>query len=269
VREGAQRLLAAALRDEVAAYCAQFADERDQNGHRLVVRNGYHEPREVTTAAGAIEVHAPRVNDRRVDPETDERLRFPRRSCPRWARKTPRVQEVLPLWYLHGLSSQDFGPALGQLLGSARGLSAATVTKLTKSLQAEQKAFAARDLSGVDYVYVWADGIHVKVRLDNEKLCLLVLIGVRADGRKELIAIDEGYREATESWADLLRDVKRRGVRAPVLAIGDGAFEFWGALRRAFPQTKELRCWFRKISNVLAALPKSTRPAAKNALAGI
>ncbi|HZE14824.1 MAG TPA: IS256 family transposase, partial [Mycobacterium sp.] len=247
VREGAQRMLAAALRAEVAAYCAQFADERDENGCRLVVRNGYHEPREVTTAAGAVQVDAPRVNDKRVDPETGERQRFSSAILPPWARKTPQVQEVLPLLYLHGLSSQDFGPALGQFLGSTKGLSAATITKLTETWQAEQKAFAARDLSNVDYVYVWADGIHVNVRLEEAKLCLLVLIGVRADGRKELIALTDGYREAAESWADLLRDCKRRGMRAPVLAIGDGALGFWGALREVFPQTKEQRCWFHKL----------------------
>jgi transposase-like protein len=160
-------------------------------------------------------------------------------------------------------------PALGQFLGSTKGLSAATITKMTEAWQAEQKAFAKRDLSGVDYVYVWADGIHVNVRLGQAKLCLLVLLGVRADGRKELIAIDDGYREATESWADLLRDAKRRGMRAPVLAIGDGALGFWGALREVFPDTAEQRCWFHKIANVLAALPKSAHPGAKKALAEI
>ena len=235
VREGAQRMLAVALQAEVAAYCARFTGERDENGHRLVVRNGYHEPREVTTAAGAIEVHAPRVNDKRVDPETGERQRFLSAILPPWARKTPQVQEVLPLLYLHGLSSQDFGPALGQFLGSTKGLSAATITKLTETWQAEQKAFAARDLSNVDHVYVWADGIHVNVRLEEAKLCLLVLIGVRADGRKELIALTDGYREASESWADLLRDCKRRGMRAPVLAIGDGRAGVLGRAARSLP----------------------------------
>ena len=176
---------------------------------------------------------------------------------------------MLPLLYLHGLSSGDFVPALGQFLGSTKGLSAATITKMTQTWQAEQKAFAARDLSGVDYVYTWADGIHVNVRLEEATLCLLVLIGVRADGRKELIALTDGYREATESWADLLRDAKRRGMRAPVLAIGDGALGFWGALREVFPDTAEQRCWFHKIANVLAALPKSAHPGAKKALAEI
>jgi transposase-like protein len=269
VREGARRMLAEALQAEVAAYIARFADERDENGHRLVVRNGHHEPREVTTAAGAVQVHAPRVNDKRIDPETGERQHFSSAILPAWARKTPRVEQLLPLLYLHGLSSGDFVPALGQFLGSTTGLSAATITKLTQTWQAEQKAFAQRDLSNVDYVYVWADGIHVNVRLEEAKLCLLVLIGVRADGRKELVALTDGYREASESWADLLRDGKRRGMRAPVLAIGDGALGFWGALREVFPETKEQRCWFHKIANVLAALPKSAHPGAKKALAEI
>ena len=140
-------------------------------------------------------------------------------------------------------------PALGQFLGSTKGLSSSTITKLTQTWQAEQKAFAQRDLSSVDYVYLWADGIHVNVRLEEAKLCLLVLIGVRADGRKELIALTDGYREATESWANLLRDAKRRGMRAPVLAIGDGALGFWGALREVFPDTREQRCWFHKIAS--------------------
>jgi transposase-like protein len=269
LREGARRMLAEALRAEVDAYCARFVDERDEHGRRLVVRNGYHEPREVTTAAGAVQVTAPRVNDKRSDPETGERQRFSSTILPPWARKTPQIEQVLPLLYLHGLSSGDFVPALGQFLGSTKGLSAATITKMTQTWQAEQQAFAQRDVSGVDYVYVWADGIHVNVRLEQAKLCLLVLIGVRADGRKELVALADGYREATESWADLLRDCKRRGMRAPVLAIGDGALGFWGALREVFPDTREQRCWFHKISNVLAALPKSAHPGAKKALAEI
>jgi transposase-like protein len=269
VREGACRMLAEALRAEVDAYCARFIDERDQSGRRLVVRNGYHEPREVTTAAGAVQVTAPRVNDKRIDPETGERQRFSSAILPPWARKTPQIEQVLPLLYLHGLSSGDFVPALGQFLGSTKGLSAATITKMTQTWQAEQQAFATRDLSTVDFVYVWVDGIHVNVRLEEANLCLLVMIGVRADGRKELVALTDGYREATESWADLLRDCRRRGMGAPVLAIGDGALGFWGALREVFPDTREQRCWFHKISNVLAALPKSAHPGAKKALAEI
>jgi len=269
VREGARRMLAAALQAEVDEYIARFADCRDEAGRRLVVRNGSAQPRQVLTSAGAVEVQAPRVNDRRVDEVTGERARFSSAIVPPWARKTPKITEVLPLLYLHGLSSGDFVPALGQFLGSSAGLSASVITKLTETWQAEQRAFAARALSGADYVYLWADGIHVNVRLEEHKLCLLVLIGVRADGRKELIALADGYRESTESWADLLRDCARRGMRAPVLAVGDGALGFWGALREVFPETREQRCWFHKIGNVLGALPKSAHPGAKKALAEV
>jgi transposase-like protein len=223
VREGARRMLAEALQAEVDACIARFAGERDEQGRRQVVRNGYHQPREVLTSAGPVEVTVPRVNDKRTDPGTGERVRFSSAILPPWARKTLKITEVLPLLYLHGLSSGDFVPALGQFLGSAAGLSAAVITRLTESWKAEQRAFAARDLSGVDYVYLWADGIHVNIRLEEHKLCLLVMIGVRADGRKELIALADGYRESAESWADLLRDCARRGMRAPVLAVGDGA----------------------------------------------
>src|SRR6188472_1442474 len=257
VREGARRMLAEALRAEVEAYIAQFADVRDEKGHRLVVRNGCHESRTVTTSAGAVDVTAPRVNDRRTDPDTGERRRFCSAILPPWCRKTPKITEVLPLLYLHGLSSGDFVPALGQFLGSPAGLSASVITKLTETWKSEHRTFSQRDLSAVDYVYVWADGIHVNIRLEEHRLCLLVLIGVRTDGRKELVALADGYRESVESWADLLRDAARRGMSAPVLAVGDGALGFWGALREVFPATREQRCWFHKSANVLGALPKS------------
>jgi transposase-like protein len=269
VREGARRMLAEALQAEVDAYVGQFTDQRDERGRRLVVRNGTHQPREVLTSAGAVEVVAPRVNDRRTDPDTGQRCRFSSAILPPWCRKTPKITEVLPLLYLHGLSSGDFVPALGQFLGSTAGLSGPVITKLTEAWKAEQRSFAERDLSGVDYVYLWVDGIHVNIRLAEHKLCLLVMIGVRADGRKELVALADGYRESSESWADLLRDCARRGMRAPVLAIGDGALGFWGALREVFPQARAQRCWFHKIANVLGALPKSAHPGAKKALAEI
>ncbi len=269
VRDGARQMLAAALQAEAAAYIEAFADELDENGRRLVVRNGHHEPREVTTSAGAIAVHAPRVNDRRVDEVSGQRQRFASAILPAWARKSPRVAEVLPLLYLHGLSTSDFAPALTQFLGTSHGLSPATITRLTKDWQAEATAFNKRSLAETDYVYVWVDGIHLKVRLEQDKVCLLVMIGVRADGSKELIALDDGHRESTESWADLLRSAKRRGMRAPVLAVGDGALGFWAAVRTVFPETREQRCWFHKIANVLNALPKSAQPGAKAALAEI
>lgn len=269
VRRCARQMLAAALQAEVAAYIEAFADELDGAGRRLVVRNGHHEPREVTTAAGAISVRAPRVNDKRVDPVTGQRQRFTSAILPAWARKSPKVAEVLPLLYLHGLSSGDFGPALEQFLGSGAGLSAATITRLTKDWQDEAVAFNKRSLAETDYVYVWVDGIHLKVRLEQDKVCLLVMIGVRADGTKELVALDDGHRESTESWLDLLRSCKRRGMRAPVLAVGDGALGFWAAVREVFPEAREQRCWFHKIANVLNCLPRSAQPGAKAALAEI
>lgn len=266
VRDGARKMLAAALQAEVAAYVEQFADQLDADGRRLVVRNGYHHERDVLTAAGAVEVKAPRVNDKRIDADTGERQRFSSAILPAWARKSSQMSEVLPLLYLHGLSTSDFGPALEQFLGSSAGLSATTITRLTAQWQDEAKAFGERNLSGTDYVYVWVDGIHLKVRLEQEKLCLLVMIGVRADGRKELVALADGYRESTESWADLLRSCRRRGMTAPVLAVGDGALGFWKAVREVFPATREQRCWFHKQGNVLAALPKSAHPAALSAI---
>ena len=269
VRDGARQMLAAALQAEVAAYIDAHRGEVDADGRRLVVRNGSHRPREVSTAAGAVQVRQPRVNDRRVDEPTGERRRFASAILPAWSRKSPRVAEVLPLLYLHGLSSSDFGQALEQFLGSGQGLSAATITRLTGQWQDEARAFNARSLAETDYVYCWVDGIHLKVRLEADKVCLLVMIGVRADGRKELVALADGFRESAESWADLLRDCKRRGMAAPVLAVGDGALGFWRAVRDVFPETTEQRCWWHKIGNVLAALPKSAHPAAKKALAEI
>jgi putative transposase len=269
VREGARQMLAVALQAEVAAYIDAHADQVDQDGHRLVVRNGYHQPRQVVTAAGAVPVRAPRVNDRRVDEVSGQRKRFASAILPAWARRSPRMAEVLPLLYLHGLSSGDFVPALEQFLGSGAGLSAASITRLTAQWQDEAAAFSTRLLHEVDYVYVWVDGIHLKVRLAQDKVCLLVMLGVRADGRKELIALADGFRESSESWADLLRDCRRRGMRAPVLAVGDGALGFWKAVRDVFPQTREQRCWFHKTGNVLSALPESAHPAAKKALAEI
>ncbi|MFE9976180.1 IS256 family transposase [Streptomyces hirsutus] len=266
VREGARRMLAAALEAEVDQYIAELAAERNECGRRLVVRNGHHRPRTVTTAAGPVEVRAPRVNDRRVDEATGERQRFSSKILPPWCRKSPKISEVLPLLYLHGLSSGDFVPALEQFLGSSAGLSAATVNRLTKQWQDDHAAFQRRDLSESDYVYVWADGLHPKVRLGQAHSCVLVLMGVRADGRKELIALAEGLRESTESWADLLRDCRRRGMRDPELVVGDGAMGLWRALAEVFPQARHQRCWVHKVRNVMNALPKSAQSGAKKAL---
>ncbi len=218
-RDGARQMLGAALRAEVAACVEARAGEVDQNGHRLMVRNGCHDPREVATAAGAVPVRRPRVNDKRIGEATGERKRFSSAILPAWARKSPGVAEVLPLLYLHGLSSGDFVPALEQVLGSTAGLSAATVTRLTAQWQDDAKTFDNRSLAETDDAYLWVDGIHLEVRLEQDTVCLLVMIGVHVDGTTEPIALADGFRESSESWADLLRDCRRPGMRAPVLAM--------------------------------------------------
>jgi len=269
VREGARRMLAAALEAEVDAYLATHAAERDAGGRRLVVRNGHARQREVTTAAGAVAVRAPRVDDRRVDPATGQRVRFRSVVLPPWCRKSPKVAEVLPLLYLHGLSTGDFAPALEAFFGSAAGLSASVVTRLVAQWQADYQTFCQRDLAERDYVYIWADGLHFRVRLGQAHLCCLVIVGVRADGTKELVAVADGERESAESWAELLRDLRRRGMRAPVVAVGDGGLGLWAALREVFPATRAQRDWVHKTANVLAALPKAVHAGARRALAEI
>src|SRR5215211_4490634 len=268
-REGARRMLAAALEAERDAYLASFVEDLDADGHRVVVGNGHARTRVIATGAGPIEVEAPRVNDKRVDEVTGERCRFRSQILAPWCRKSPKVSEVLPLMYLHGMSSGDFAPALGEFFGSDAGLSPSVITRLTKSWQDERERFANRSLADVDYVYCWADGVHFNVGLEEERLCCLVIVGVRADGTKELVAIADGYRESTGSWQDLLRDCKRRGMRAPVVMVGDGALGMWAALRDVFPATREQRCWVHVVANVLSALPKSVHPAARRALAEI
>jgi putative transposase len=269
VREGARRMLAAALEAEVDDYLAAYAAERDEGGRRLVVRNGHARERQVTTAAGAVAVRAPRVDDRRTDPVTGQRLGFRSVILPPWCRKSPKVAEVLPLLYLHGLSTGDFVPALEAFFGSAAGLSAAAVGRLLAAWQTDYQAFCGRDLSDRDYVYVWADGVHFRVRLEQARLCCLVMVGVRADGTKDLVAVADGERESTDSWAEVLRDLRRRGMRAPVVAVGDGALGLWAALREVFPATRHQRDWVHKVANVLGCLPKAVQAGARKALAEI
>jgi putative transposase len=268
-REGARRMLAAALEAEVDDYLAAHAAERDEAGRRLVVRNGHAREREVTTAAGAIPVRAPRVDDRRTDPSTGGRARFRSVILPPWCRKSPKVAEVLPLLYLHGLSTGDFVPALEQFFGSSAGLSAAAVGRLLAAWQADYQSFCQRDLADRDYVYVWADGVHFRVRLEQARLCCLVIVGVRADGTKELVAVADGERESTDSWAEVLRDLRRRGMRAPVVAVGDGALGLWAALRDVFPATRQQRDWVHKLANVLGCLPAAVQAGARKALTEI
>ena len=265
-RQGARRMLAEALEAEVQDYLEAARSQRDEHGRALVVRNGHANEREVLLGAGSVEVRAPRVNDKRVD-EDGNRHRFKSVILPPYMRRSPKVTEVLPLLYLHGLSSGDFVPALKKFFGTKAGLSAATINRLTERWHTEHESFQARDLSESDYVYVWVDGIHTGVRLGGDKrLCCLVMLGARLDGTKELVAITDGYRESTESWAEFLRDLKRRGMRAPELAVGDGALGFWSALRDVFPQTRVQRDWVHKTANVLDSMPKSVHGRAKAAI---
>jgi putative transposase len=265
-RQGARRMLAETLEAEVEFYIEAARGERDERGHALVVRNGYAREREILLGAGAVEVKAPRVNDRRVD-EDGNRQSFKSVIVPPYMRRSQKVSELLPLLYLHGLSSGDFIPAMEEFFGSEAGLSASTITRLTEHWQSERESFMSRDLSRRDYVYVWVDGIHTGVRLGrDERLCSLVMVGARLDGAKELVAISDGYRESEESWAEFLRDLKKRGIRAPVLAVGDGALGFWAAVRDVFPTTRHQRDWVHKIRNVLDSLPKSVQRRAKGAI---
>jgi putative transposase len=265
-REGARRMLLEALKAEVDDYLERHRSERDEQGRALVVRNGHGQTRKVTLGAGTVELNAPRVNDRRLD-ESGRRQRFTSHILPPYMRRSPKVAEVLPILYLRGLSTGDFRPALEALLGKdAVGLSPATIAQLTAGWEKEYTEFRRRDLSGREYVYVWVDGIHFNIRLDDDRLCTLVMIGVRPDGEKELLAVEDGYRESAESWKAVLRELKRRGMVAPVLAVGDGALGLWAAAREVWPETREQGCWCHKLSNVLDKLPQRLYSRAKRAL---
>ena len=261
-REGACRMIAAALEAEVEQYVEALRHVRDENGHALVVRNGKsHHERTVQMGAGSVKIQAPRVDDRRPE------QRFTSEFLPPYMRRSPRLEEAVPVLYLKGLSTGDFSEALEALLGSkAAGFSATTITRLLSVWQEEYKAWRKRSLEGKEYVYVWADGVYFNIRLEEDRLACLVIIGVLPDGRKEVITLVDGYRESTESWASVLRDLKRRGMTAPVLAVGDGNLGFWAALRQVFPETEQQRCWKHKIANVLDKLPKRLQARAKEQL---
>jgi putative transposase len=266
VREGARRMLQSAIDAEVEAFIAQHEDRRDDRGRRLVVKNGSLPEREILTGAGAIPVTQGRVRDNTSDPE--QRVTFTPSILPAYLRKTEAIEALIPWLYLKGVSTGDFAEALQSLVGErASGLSANVVVRLKEQWCDEYEQWSKRDLSGKHYVYIWADGIHAKVRLEddaNKKQCLLVLMGATAEGQKELIAVLDGYRESEQSWSELLLDLKQRGLAiAPKVAVGDGALGFWAALRKVFPETREQRCWVHKTANVLNKMPKSVQPKAK------
>ena len=265
-REGARRMLIEALKAEANDYIERHRTERDEQGHALVVRNGRGRARKLTVGAGTVEVRAPRVDDRRRD-GNGRRQRFTSHILPPYMRRSPKVAEVLPILYLRGLSTGDFRPALEALLGEdAAGLSPTNIARLTASWEKEYTDFRRRELSGREYVYVWVDGIHFNIRLDDDRLCTLVMIGVLPNGDKERLAVEDGYRESAESWKAVLRELKRRGMVAPVLAVGDGALGFWAAAREVWPDTREQGCWCHKLSNVLDKLPQRLHSCAKRAL---
>jgi len=265
LRRGARTLLAQAIEAEVASYLQERAHLKDESGRCQVVRNGYLPERTVLTGIGPVEVKQPRVRDRRP---AHEREAFSSVILPPYLRKTRSLEELIPWLYLKGVSTGDFTDALKALLGpDAPGLSATTVTRLKAAWEAEYDAWSKRSLEGKHYAYVWADGVHFNIRLEEDRQCILVLMGATADGQKELIAVADGYRESEQSWKELLLDVKARGPEIdPALAIGDGALGFWKAVHQVWPTCKAQRCWVHKTANVLDKLPKGVQPRAKAAL---
>ena len=262
-RRGAQQMLAEAMEAEVAGFLAQHAEKRDENGHRVVVRNGHMPARELITGIGRIPIEQPRIDDRQLAKEKEPR--FSSAILPRYLKRVPSVDSLIPALYLKGVSTGDFSQALEAILGKqAPGLSANSVVRLKAVWEQEYQRWTRRDLSAKRYLYFWADGLHVNVRLDEERSCILVIMGADEHGTKELVAVSDGYRESTTSWREVLLDLRRRGLSVgPRLATADGALGFWAALREVYPGTEEQTCWFHKAGNVLDKMPKSVQGRAK------
>jgi putative transposase len=266
VRQGAQQMLQKAVEAEVQVFLQEHQDRRDDRGRRLVVGNGSKPTRRIVTGAGVLEVREPRVRDN--SPNQHERVQFNSALLPPYLRRSKAIEEFIPWLYLKGISTGDFSEALQTLLGEqAKGLSPNVIVRLKEQWMAEYEEWNRRDLAGKQYVYFWADGIYVNIRLEdteNKRQCLLVVMGATAEGYKELVAVMDGYRESEQSWHELLIDLKQRGLTlAPQLATGDGALGFWAALRKVYPETHEQRCWVHKTANVLNNMPKSVQPRAK------
>ena len=267
VREGAEKMLACMLEKEIGEFLERHGEIVDSEGRREIVRNGYLPEREVLTGAGALRVKQPRVADRR-DVAADDKVRFSSSILPPYLRRSKNIDDLIPWLYLRGVSTGGFSDALQALVGpEAKGLSANVVTRLLEGWKSEYELWNRRDLSSKEYVYFWADGIHFNIRLEEDRQCILVLMGATKDGRKELIDILDGFRESEQSWRELLCDLKARGLKkAPKVAVGDGALGFWKALRKVFPKTRAQRCWVHKTANVLNKLPKSLQAKAKDDL---
>jgi transposase-like protein len=268
LRQGAQQLLAQAIDAEVADWIERHQHCRDADGHRQVVRNGHLPERTIATGVGPVQLQQPRVHDRRPSGEQEK---FTSAILPPYLRKTKSVEELIPWLYLKGVSTGDFSEALAALLGpDAKGLSATTVTRLKGLWEKEYQEWSKRSLAGKHYVYVWADGVYFNIRLEGGRQCILVLMGATADGKKELIAIQDGQRESEQSWKELLLDAQARGLTIdPKLAVGDGALGFWKAVRQVWPDVRQQRCWVHKTANVLDKLPKGVQPKAKEMLHAI
>ncbi len=256
IREGARKLLQQAIENEVTEYLERFSWQRDERGRRLVVRNGSLPARELVSGIGPLRIRQPRVRNRR------EGEVFSSNILPRYMRRVPSIDNLIPVLYLKGISTGDFTRALEAILGErAPGLSATNIVRLKRQWELDYQQWAKRDLSSKRYVYFWADGIYFNVRLEeagNDRQCILVIMGALEDGKKEMVAVLDGYRESKESWRGVLRDLKRRGLKeVPKLAVGDGGLGFWGALEEEFPQTREQRCWVHKTLNILDKMPKS------------
>jgi putative transposase len=263
-REGARKMLASALELEIEEFLEKHAGKSDERGHRLAVRNGRMPEREILSGIGGLKIRQPRVDDRRLRERAEEG--FSSAILPRYLRRLPSIDNLVPVLYLKGVSTGDFTEALAAILGpEAPGLSATNVVRLKAQWEQEYESWNRRDLSGKQYAYFWADGIYVNVRLDDERSCILVIMGADLSGKKELVAVSDGYRESTASWREVLLDLKRRGLEVgPKLAVGDGALGFWAALREVYPGTREQRCWVHKTANVIDKMPKSVQSKAKS-----
>jgi len=268
LRNGARTLLAQAVEAEVADFLDKHTQLKTADDHQRVVRHGHLPEREVMTGIGAVGVRQPRVRDREAGADDPERIRFTPTILPPYARRSKSLEMLIPILYLKGISTGDFEEALAALLGKeAPGLSASTIARLKEVWIDEHRRWNRRDLSAKRYVYIWADGIHLQARLEEDAQCILVIIGATPEGKKELIGFTDGTRESAHDWRALLLDLKRRGLAAaPELAVADGALGFWKALGEVWPKTREQRCWVHKTANVLNKLPKSQQPKAKRAL---
>lgn len=263
-------MLATAIEAEVAAYIDEHKEEVDQDGYRLVVRNGHHRRRAVHTGVGTVEVEQPRVNDKRVDAD-GARFKFTSKILPPYLRRTKNLEEFIPWLYLKGISTNDFSECLQHLTGNnTASLSTTTVVRLKKAWAEEREEWSRRSLADKRYVYFWVDGVHFNIRLEEDRQCILVVMGATQDGKKELVAIADGYRESAQSWKETLLDLKERGLKdAPKITVGDGALGFWKAVREVFPSARAQRCWVHKTANVLNKLPKHKQPTVKSDLQDI